>query len=423
MKNNEVFVIEGGSRLTGKVNISGAKNAVLPVLASSLLFDKPFEITNIPRVIDIYTMLELLSVIGTQYEWIGKNSIKLYPDIKNQIAPYGIVEKMRASIYVLGPLLAKTGFAKVSFPGGCNFGPRPINFHLEGLKKFGAKIEIEHGFIVSRASRLHGAKIVFDQKTVGGTIHLLMTAALVEDETVLQNVALEPEVEQVAELLKSSGVEIENIGGEVLRVRGVKTLTPPSTIEIIPDRIEAGTFMVIALATHSDIRVENIKPNHTSSVLEKLEESGAGIEIGESYVRVYPKSEKISPLIIQTSPYPGFPTDMQPQFMALLSVADGMSIVRETIYPSRFHHAYELQRMGANIQVKDGEAIIRGVSSLEGTVVNASDLRAAASLVIAGLMARGKTIVRNIYHLDRGYEDFEYKLSKLGAKIKRKKEM
>lgn len=422
MKDNEVFVIEGGKRLSGEVTIQGAKNAALPILSSALLFDKPFEIENIPRVGDIYTMLELLSVIGTKYKWIDKNKIRLYPEIKNQIAPYSIVEKMRASIYVLGPLVAKTGFAKVSFPGGCNFGPRPINFHLEGLKKLGVNIEIEHGFIVAKGEKLHGAEIIFDQKTVGGTIHLAMTAALIEDETVLYNVALEPEVQQVINLLEESGVEIERVNGEVLKIRGIKSPIPPSSVEIIPDRIEAGTLMVAALATHSEITLKKVNMQHISTIIEKLKSAGAFVEMGDSSLRIYPEKEEISPLVIRTSPYPGFPTDMQPQFMALLSMARGTSIIHETIYPSRFHHAYELQRMGANIQVKEGEAIIIGTEYLEGAVVNASDLRGAASLVIAGLMAKGKTIVKNIHHLDRGYEDFECKLNTLGANVKRKKE-
>lgn len=422
MMSDEVFIIEGGTILSGRVTISGAKNAALPLLVAALLFDRSYEIDNIPRVQDINTMLRLLEVIGTSHEWVGGNRIKVYPYIKNQIAPYHIVEKMRASIYVLGPLAAKTGFAKVSFPGGCNFGPRPINFHIEGLRKLGVEIDIEHGFIVAKANKLHGAKIVFDQKTVGATIHLLMTAALIEEETIIHNVALEPEVVQVAEFLKASGVSIEGIGGETLKIKGKNNLIPPSYFKIIPDRIEAGTFLVIGLATFSDIVVEGIIPQHLLSVIEKLKSSGAGIETDDSSIRIYPKVDRLNPLVIQTAPYPGFPTDMQAQFLALLSIAEGTSIVREDIYPSRFHHAYELQRMGANIEVKDGEAVIRGVNTLEGTVVSASDLRASASLIIAGLMAKGKTIVKNIYHLDRGYENFEFKLNKLGAKIKRKKD-
>ena len=420
MKDREIFVIEGGKKLSGQVFISGAKNAALPLLACSLLFDSGFYLKNVPRVNDILTMLELLDVIGTKYEWTDKNELYLSPAIKNQIAPYSIVEKMRASIYVLGPLVAKTGYARVSFPGGCNFGPRPINFHLEGLKKLGVEIDIEHGFIVARAKAMHGNKIVFEQKTVGGTIHLLMTASLIEDETVLQNVALEPEVVQVAEFLKASGARVEGIGGEVLRIYGTKNLKPPHDTRIIPDRIEAGTYLVMALATGSSIVLKNIVPEHISATLEKLKDAGAEIDVTGDAVKIQPSSDYIRPLTIQTAPYPGFPTDMQAQFMAMLTLAKGVSIIRETIYPSRFHHAYELQRMGADIEVKEGEAVVKGVESLEGTVVNASDLRASASLVIAGLMAKGKTIVRNIYHLDRGYENFEQKLMSLGASIKRK---
>ncbi len=422
MESKEIFVIEGGHSLRGRVSISGAKNAALPMLASSLLFESKIHLTNVPRVKDIHTMLDLLQVIGTGYEWVDKNEIVLTPQIKTQIAPYSIVEKMRASIYVLGPLVAKTGYAKVSFPGGCNFGPRPINFHLEGLRKLGVDIEIDHGFIVAKAKKLHGNKIVFEQKTVGGTIHLLMTAALIEDETILQNVALEPEVTQVAEFLTKSGVRIEGIGSDVLKIHGSKKLTPPPYTEIIPDRIEAGTFLVIGLATGSVIEVENVVPEHISATLEKLKDAGAKITISKNVVGIEPVDGIIKPVNIQTAPYPGFPTDMQAQFMAMLSIAKGMSIIREIIYPSRFHHAYELQRMGARIEVKEGEAIVKGVDSLEGTVVNASDLRASASLVIAGLMAEGKTIVRDIYHLDRGYEEFEGKLVSLGARIKRKME-
>lgn len=423
MKNKELFIIEGESKLSGRVAISGAKNAALPLLAASLLFDKGFKLQNVPRVTDIFTMLDLLNVIGTEHSWIGENTLLLEPGIKNQIAPYSIVEKMRASIYVLGPLVAKTGYAKVSFPGGCNFGPRPINFHLDGLKKLGVDINIEHGFIVAKARTLHGNEIVFEQKTVGGTIHLLMTASLIEDETILHNVALEPEVVQVAEFLKQAGAEISGIGSEVLRVRGKKSLTPPYKTRIIPDRIEAGTFLVMALATGSSIVVDNVIPEHVFTTIEKLKDAGAKIEISGSSIKIKPSEDYIMPLNIYTSPYPGFPTDMQAQFMAMLTVARGVSIIRETIYPSRFHHAYELQRMGADIEVKEGEAVVKGVEKLEGTVVNASDLRASASLVIAGLMAKGKTIVKNIYHLDRGYENFEHKLALLGAKIKRKKEV
>ena len=416
----EKFRIEGPVVLKGSVEISGAKNAILPLMAASILMDTPVAFTFVPKVMDVFTMKELLERLGAHVEWTGNGTILIDPTtIDNPLAPYDIVKKMRASIYVLGPLLMKFGKAEVSLPGGCAFGPRPVNFHLEGLKKLGADIKLEHGYIKARLKKPRGAQIVFDKKSVGATIHLMMTASLIPEETILRNAALEPEVVQVAHFLKMAGVKIYGEGTDTIVINGIKKLNQVEATKVIPDRIEAGTFAVAAYMTGGEVEIKNCIPEHISPTIEKLEESGADIVVDGERLVIKKRKGKIKPLFIYTQPFPGFPTDMQAQFMAMLSVADGTSTIKEGIYPDRFLHAFELIRLGADIKVEDGTAIINGVPRLTGAPVMASDLRASASLVLAGLIAEGTTIIDRIYHLDRGYEDFEHKLNSLGAKIER----
>ncbi len=412
------FVVKGGATLSGEIYVSGAKNAALPIIASSLLFDTPVTIKNVPMLIDVKTMTKLLEEIGSTITWKKGGLLLIKPGIKSHTAPYEIVEKMRASIYVLGPILAKTGFARVSYPGGCDFGPRPINLHIDGLKKMGAKVTTEHGYIVARGEHLHGMEYVFQKKTVGGTIHLMMTASLINDRTILKNVALEPEVIQVADFLKRAGADIQGIGTDSLVIVG-KDKLKPEEVTIISDRIEAGTFIVTGCLAGDRVIVRNAENSYLSAVINKARESGCNIDVQNNSIVVGKGKNGIKPLNIETAPYPGFPTDMQAQFMSLLSVACGTSIVSETIYPSRFRHAYELNRLGANIEVRDGEALIRGVNKLQGAEITATDLRASASLVIAGLIAEGETVINDISHLDRGYEHFEEKLNSIGANIQR----
>ncbi len=414
------FEIEGGYPLRGSVSISGAKNSVLPLMAASILFEKPYVLKNVPDVMDVFTMAELLREIGVEVERVEKGIWRINPEkITSTKAPYEIVRRMRASIYVLGPLLVRERQAEVSLPGGCAFGPRPVDLHLKGLRMLGAEINICHGYICGNLKDPHGAEIYFDKKSVGATAHLLMAASLIPDRTRLVNVALEPEVVQLGEFLKSSGAKIEGLGSDVIEIEGRERLDPPTEFSVIPDRIEAGTYAVAAYLTGGHVRIEDCIPDHFRNVIDKLKLAGARVEEGESWIEVSPESDVIRPVNIHTSPFPGFPTDMQAQFMALMSVAKGTSVIREGIYPDRFKHAFELNRLGANIIVEDGTAIVNGVPELFGAPVMATDLRASAALVLAGLIAKGKTLIDRIYHLDRGYDSFEIKLQSLGAKIRR----
>ncbi|MCX8160993.1 MAG: UDP-N-acetylglucosamine 1-carboxyvinyltransferase [Candidatus Saccharicenans sp.] len=407
-------------QLRGEVTISGAKNAVLPALAASLLTGEEVHLTNIPLVKDVQTMLTLLAELGAEYE-LNKKSLTLRTKrILSDQASYQLVRAMRASILVLGPLLARKGRAVVALPGGCAIGTRPVDLHISGLQKLGADIKIEHGYIVAEARRLKGAEFEFEKKTVTGTENLVMAAALARGETILKNCALEPEVSSLCELLVKMGARIDGIGEETLCIRGVDDLGPASH-RIIPDRIEAGTFMVAAALTGGDLTLREVEPAHLQALADKLTISGTRIEkIGKRSLRII-GSQEIKPQDVTTAPYPGFPTDMQAQFMVLMTQASGTSIITETIFDRRFSHANELTRLGASIEIQGDKAIVRGRTPLSGAEVVATDLRASACLVLAGLVATGQTTINDIEHLDRGYEKIEEKLIKLGVKIERLK--
>jgi UDP-N-acetylglucosamine 1-carboxyvinyltransferase len=408
-------------RLKGKVRISGAKNAVLPAIAASLLTKEKIRLKNIPRVKDVYTILTVMKELGASAS-LKKNSLTIQvKEVKSDQASYDLVQAMRASILVLGPLLARYGKAIVALPGGCAIGSRPIDLHTHSLEKLGASISLEHGYIKAKADKLHGAEIEFEKKTVGGTENLVMAACLALGETVLKNCAREPEISNLCELLVKMGARIDGIGEETIRIKGVKELGG-ATHEIIPDRIEAGTFLVASALTRGDIVLNNVKPEHLDTVIEKLKYSGTQIrKLNNHSLRVI-GSEEIRPQDTTTSPYPGFPTDMQAQFIVLMTQASGTSIITETIFDRRYSHINELLRLGANIDVWGDKAIVKGKTPLSGAETIATDLRASASLVLAGLIANGETIINEVEHLDRGYENLENKLKSLGAKIERMRE-
>jgi UDP-N-acetylglucosamine 1-carboxyvinyltransferase len=404
--------------LKGKVRTSGSKNAVLPAIAASLLTDEKIRLKNIPLVKDVFSMLKLMTELGTEYH-LKKNDLTIQvKKILSEEASYDLVRVMRASILVLGPLLARFGKAMVALPGGCAIGSRPIDLHIAGLQKLGATISLEHGYIKAEAGRLQGADIRFDKKTVGGTEHLVMAASLARGETVLRNCAQEPEVSNLCELLVKMGAKIDGIGEEVIRVNGASELGG-AVHEIIPDRIEAGTFLVAGALTQGGITLTNTEPAHLTTIIEKLRYSGAVIEIEKNKTLRVVGSSEIKPQDVTTSSYPGFPTDMQAQFMVLMTQASGTSIITETIFDRRFLHVNELLRLGANIEVSGDKAIVRGKTPLSGAEVIATDLRASASLILAGLVAGGETIVNEVEHIDRGYEAIEEKLNALGARIER----
>jgi UDP-N-acetylglucosamine 1-carboxyvinyltransferase len=407
-------------RLKGKVRISGSKNAVLPAIVASLLTEERLMLQNIPQVKDVFTTLTLMEELGADYELKGNSLSIRSKKIISPEASYELVRSMRASILVLGPLLARYGRASVALPGGCAIGSRPIDLHIAGMQRLGASISLEHGYITAEASRLRGAEIEFEKKTVGGTENLLMAATLAQGETVLRNCAQEPEVVGLAELLAKMGARIDGIGEEVVRIRGVKELGG-ATHEIIPDRIEAGTFLVAGALAQGEIALLNVDPGHLTTVIDKLRVSGARIEAIEPQTLQVIGSSEIRPQDITTSPYPGFPTDMQAQFMVLMTQASGTSIITETIFDRRFSHVNELLRLGANIEVLGDKAIVRGKTPLSGAEVMATDLRASASLILAGLIAGGETVINDVEHLDRGYEKIEDKLKRLGANIERLK--
>ncbi len=410
--------ISGKHPLKGEVTISGAKNSALPLLSSSIIIDE-LELSNIPFVKDIYSMIELLTDMGVKVN-INENEKKVYLNAKGiykNEAPYEYVKKMRASILVLGPLLAKYGEAQVAHPGGCNIGPRPVDLHIKALKEMGAEISIEHGIIKAKAKKLHGAEINFEKVTVTGTENIMMAAVLAEGETIINNSAKEPEVVDLAKALKKAGAEIYGEGTDQIIVKG-KTSLNPIHHSIIPDRIEAGTYFLIgALLGENKITINSIIPEHIKSILKKGYEIGIKYNLYENKIEVF-KAEELNPIIVETAPYPGFPTDMQAQFVALLTQANGNSIVKDTIFPARFLYVDELLRMGAEIKkIAEGEVIVSGKKELSGTEVNATDLRASASLVIAGLIADGETIINDIEHLERGYEDLVLKIKNLNGKI------
>ena len=416
----EKLVIRGDRdlRLKGEVRVSGAKNAVLPAIAASLLTSEELRLSNIPHVKDVETILTLIAELGGSYEIAGDTVSLRVPKIRSDEASYELVRAMRASILVLGPLLARFGKAVVALPGGCAIGSRPIDLHIAGLQKLGATISLEHGYIQAQADRLHGAVIEFERKTVTGTENLLMAAALAKGETILKNCAMEPEVADLAVLLNKMGAKIDWVDEDTARVRGVKELGG-ATHDIIPDRIETGTFLVAGALTAGDCLVRGIVPENVGNIIDKLRASGATVETeGETALRVV-GSRDVRAQDITTSPYPGFPTDMQAQFMVLLTQAAGTSIITETIFDRRFSHVNELIRLGASIEVQGDKAVVKGKTPLSGAEVVATDLRASAALVLAGLVAAGETTVTEIEHLDRGYERFEEKLRGLGASIER----
>lgn len=405
-------------QLKGKVRISGAKNAVLPAITASLLTNQEIKLHNIPLVKDVFTILTLMKELGAEYE-LNENSLTIcVPQIQSEEASYELVRAMRASILVLGPLLARQGKAVVALPGGCAIGSRPIDLHIHGLEKLGASITLEHGYIKAEAKKLRGASIDFEKKTVGGTENLVMAACLAQGETILRNCSLEPEVTNLCELLVKMGAKIDGIGEETIRIKGVKELSS-ATHEIIPDRIEAGTFLIAGALTQSDIILTHTKPHHLDTVIEKLRYSGAEISVLDHHTLQVKGNTKIRPQDVTTSAYPGFPTDMQAQFIVLMTQAEGTSIITETIFDRRFSHVNELCRLGANIEVRGDKAIVKGKTPLSGAETIATDLRASASLVLAGLIATGETIINEVEHLDRGYEKIEKKLKALGAQIER----
>ena len=410
--------IEGGVPLKGTVSVSAAKNAALPALAAGLLTAHPVRLLNVPALGDVRTMLKLLQSLGASVATQGRETTVTVPTVTNDLAPYELVSTMRASVLVLGPLVARHGSARVALPGGCAIGVRPIDQHLKGLAKLGADIAIENGFVVARAKRLKGARITTDLVTVTGTENLMMAAALAEGTTVIENAAREPEVADLAALLTAMGARLDGVGTGRIEIEGVKELGG-ATHRVVADRIEAGTLLVAAAITRGDVLVTDLVPDHLSSVLAKLEECGVSLEVGPTSVRVR-ASGRPRAADVTTSPYPGFPTDMQAQLMTLLGLADGQSRVTETIFENRFMHAAELARMGAHIETDGSIAMIRGVEQYSGAPVMASDLRASAALVLAGIAAEGRTVVSRIYHLDRGYEKLEAKLGALGARIVRK---
>ncbi|MGQ9701768.1 MAG: UDP-N-acetylglucosamine 1-carboxyvinyltransferase [bacterium] len=419
----DIFVIEGGKKLKGNVIISGAKNSALPIIAASLLTDKKVVIENVPDVMDVHTMIELMEYIGSQIEF-KKNILKIYtPRIKRFVAPYNIVRKMRASYYVLGALIAREKRAKVSLPGGCAIGPRPVDLHIKGIRTLGCDIDIDQGYIVANCKNLKGTTINLQGvkgTSVGATINVMLAATGARGVTIINYAACEPEVVDVANFLNKLGANISGAGTSQITI---KENWSPNEIyyRIIPDRIETGTFAVASAITQGDITIKNSQPEHLMAVIDKIREIGADVNVETDKIIVR-GNKSVKPTEIFVAPYPGFPTDMQAQFMALLSIASGTSIIKETIFENRFMQAVELSRMGANITLEDDTAVVKGVKELKGATVMASDLRASACLVLAGLVARGKTYVRRIYHLDRGYERFEKKLAELGARIKRVKE-
>ena len=412
------LIIHGGTPISGEVQISGAKNAALPILCASLLTSETFRATNVPRLNDTTTMLSLLEQMGVNISIDKKFEVSLTAaNLSNLVAPYEMVKTMRAAILVLGPMLARAGEAKVSLPGGCAIGLRPVDQHIKGLQAMGAEIAIEHGYIHAKANHLMGAHIIMDLVTVTGTENLMMAATLADGITILENAAREPEVIDLANCLISMGAKINGAGSDVITIEGVKSLHE-STYQVMPDRIETGTFLIAAAASGGEIHIKNTRPDILGAVLDKLNESGAEIELGEDWINLK-MNQKLKSVNLRTAPYPAFPTDMQAQFMVLNSVAEGTAIITETIFENRFMHVQELKRMGACIEVEGNTAVVHGVTNLEGANVMATDLRASASLVLAGLIAQGETIIDRIYHLDRGYERIEEKLSSLGVRINR----
>ncbi|HEY9130247.1 MAG TPA: UDP-N-acetylglucosamine 1-carboxyvinyltransferase [Dyella sp.] len=413
------ILISGGEPLHGEVGISGAKNAVLPILASCLLADEPVAISNVPHLHDVTTFIELLGQMGTQL--VLDDRMKMHVDPRptdRYFAPYDLVRTMRASILVLGPLVARFGQAEVSLPGGCAIGSRPVDQHIRGLEALGAEVVVENGYIKARAKRLKGTRIAMDMVTVTGTENIMMAAALAEGTTIIENAAQEPEVVDLANCLIAMGAHIEGAGTSTMVIHGVERLHG-AEYEVLPDRIETGTFLVGAAMTGGKIRARNARASTLESVLSKLEDAGAHISTGPDWIELDMQGRRPKAVNITTAPYPAFPTDMQAQFTALNCIAEGVGVITETVFENRFMHAHELQRLGADIRLEGNTAIIQGVEKMSGAPIMATDLRASACLVLAGLVAQGDTTVDRVYHIDRGYENIEEKLGVLGAKIRR----
>ncbi len=415
------LMITGGIPLNGELRVSGAKNAALPILAGTLLSDTTVTVGNVPHLLDITTTMELLGRMGIDLTVDEKLNIEVNSNtIKSYQAPYDLVKTMRASILVLGPLLARFGRAEVSLPGGCAIGGRPVNLHLQGLAQMGADIEVKNGYIHARAKRLKGCRLVLDLVTVTGTENLMMAAALAEGTTIIENAAREPEVVDLANFLNMMGAKVHGAGTDVLEIQGVESLSAQGQqYRVMPDRIEAGTYLVAAAITGGKIKLKDVRPDILDAVLQKLREAGARITCTADTIELDMAGQRPHSVSIRTAPYPAFPTDMQAQFMALNAIADGVGVITETIFENRFMHVQEMQRMGADITVESHTAIIRGKPALNGAPVMATDLRASASLVLAALVAEGQTLVDRIYHIDRGYECIEEKLAQLGAEIRR----
>lgn len=417
------LLIEGGRRLAGEIAISGAKNAALPILCACLLTREPLVLDNVPALHDIGTMLKLLAQMGVKVEREGERVTLCAADLGEPVAPYELVKTMRASVLVLGPLVARCGEAKVSLPGGCAIGARPVDQHIKGLQAMGAEVNVDHGYVLAKSPRLKGARLFTDMVTVTGTENLMMAACLADGETVIENAAREPEVVDLAQCLISMGAQISGAGTDVIRIRGVASLHGAQH-RIMPDRIETGTYLCAAAVTGGDVRLTGTSAGYLDSVVDKLMDAGCDItsEKSPNFEAIHIKApSRLKAVSIRTAPYPAFPTDMQAQFMAINAVADGTAIIRETIFENRFMHAVELQRLGADIRIDGNTAVVQGVARLQGATVMATDLRASASLIIAGLVAEGETIVDRIYHLDRGYEKIEQKFAALGANVRRVK--
>jgi UDP-N-acetylglucosamine 1-carboxyvinyltransferase len=413
------LIINGGVPLSGEVRVSGSKNAVLPILAGTLLADSPVIVRNVPHLHDVTTTMELLGRMGVLLTIGEKMSIEIDPTtLENTFAPYELVKTMRASILVLGPLLARYGEAEVSLPGGCAIGARPVDMHLSGLEAMGARIDVDQGYIKARCKRLKGARIVMDQVTVTGTENLMMAASLADGTSVIENAAREPEVVDLANFINAMGGHIENAGTDLITIHGVENLQG-CDYSVLPDRIETGTYLVAAAITGGKVLIKRTDPRLLDAVLAKLEEAGATIDIGADWIELDMEGRKPQAVNIRTAPYPGFPTDMQAQFCALNAIAEGTGSVTETVFENRFMHIQEFMRLGANVHLEGNTVIIKGVDGLNGAQVMATDLRASASLILAGLVAKGKTVVDRIYHIDRGYDHIEEKLAVLGAKIQR----
>ncbi|WP_153162377.1 UDP-N-acetylglucosamine 1-carboxyvinyltransferase [Zoogloea sp. 1C4] len=411
------LLIAGGARLSGEIAISGAKNAALPILCAALLTTEPVTFTNVPRLNDIGTLLRLLEQMGVKVTRDGDTVTLDAAGVNNPVASYEMVKTMRASILVLGPLVARFGEARVSLPGGCAIGARPVDQHIKGLQAMGAEVKVEHGYVHAKVPRLKGARLFTDMVTVTGTENLMMAACLADGETVIENAAREPEVVDLANCLVAMGAQISGAGGDVIRIRGVKALHG-ATYRVMPDRIETGTYLCAAAVTGGEVRLTQTSGSYLDAVIDKLMDAGCEIVTERDAIRLTAPA-RLNAVSLRTAPYPAFPTDMQAQFMALNAVADGTAVIRETIFENRFMHAVELQRLGADIKIDGNTAFVKGVPRLQGATVMATDLRASASLIIAGLVAEGETTVERIYHLDRGYEKLEAKLAALGANVRR----